>query len=356
MPNGINPPIASGFACLPAILDTISVAKIATNRIPRTISFSGYEWWVKASVGQVGPGSNYFSDNMENVWVDGQGQLHLKITRRNGTWYCAEVVLTQSLGYGRYIFKTASKIGQINENAVLGLFTWDNDGCNAFHREIDIEFSRWGVVTDPNGQYVVQPWDRTGNRNRWTIPTSIGLSTHSFIWQSDNISFLSAEGHQSVAQPDSILYTWNYTGTNIPEPDTENPRINLWLLNGIPPSDNMEVEVVIADFNYDTITSIDEKDEMRPMQYFLSQNYPNPFNPDTRIRYELPSTEKVKIAVYNVNGQLIRILFEGLQSAGRYVALWDGKNENGYQAASGIYLVRMEVGTFQTVKKMVLTR
>jgi len=261
-----------------------------------------------------------------------------------------------TLGYGRYTFKLASKIGQNNENIVLGFFTWDNDGCNVFHREIDIEFSRWGVVTDPNAQYVVQPWYQPGNRNRWTIPTLLDLSTHSFTWKPDSISFLSAKGHHSIARPDSILYTWHYTGPNIPKPDKENLRINLWLFNG-PPSDNTEVEVVITTFEYDDLTtSINEKDEMQPTRYSLSQNYPNPFNPETQIRYELPSTEKVKIAVYNVNGQLIRILFDGLQSAGRHVVQWGGKTENGYQVASGIYLVRMEAGAFKTVKKMVLTR
>src|SRR5436305_806293 len=64
----------------------------------RTISFSGYTWAVKASTGRVGPGPNYFSDSTNNVWVDTQGRLHLKITKVGGRWNCAEVINQQSLG------------------------------------------------------------------------------------------------------------------------------------------------------------------------------------------------------------------------------------------------------------------
>ena len=70
----------------------------------------------------------------------------------NGKWHCAEVILNDSLCYGNYIFKIASKIGQINESAVLGLFTWDDHAPGENHREIDIEFARWGDVNALNAQ------------------------------------------------------------------------------------------------------------------------------------------------------------------------------------------------------------
>ncbi|MCI0552551.1 MAG: T9SS type A sorting domain-containing protein, partial [Anaerolineae bacterium] len=93
-----------------------------------------------------------------------------------------------------------------------------------------------------------------------------------------------------------------------------------------------------------------------PEDFKLSQNYPNPFNPDTRINYELPATSHVKISVYNLNGQLVRTLLNAEQSAGRYFASWDGINGQGDRVASGIYLVRMEAGTFMAVRKMVFAK
>jgi hypothetical protein len=97
-----------------------------------------------------------------------------------------------------------------------------------------------------------------------------------------------------------------------------------------------------------------------PQEFRLSQNYPNPFwsgkNPETRLNYELPFTNHVKISVYNLNGQLIRTLFDGEQSAGRYTVSWDGSNIFGDRVTSGVYLVRMEAGRFIGLRKVVLTK
>src|SRR5205823_12143915 len=103
------------------------------------------QWIVKKSTrDRVGPGPNYFSDSEENVRVDEAGQLHLLVTRRNDRWYAAEVVSRGSLGYGKYIFSLTGPGERLNENMVLGLFTWSN-APDFDHREIDIEFSRWST-------------------------------------------------------------------------------------------------------------------------------------------------------------------------------------------------------------------
>ena len=356
LPNGVSPPMSGGLGCLPTALETISVAKNAIQRNMKTISFSGYEWWVKTSLFPVGPGPNYFTDNIENVWLDSLGQLHLKIAQRNGVWHCSEVILKQSLGYGKYTFKVASKVGQINENAVLGLFTWDNDGCNEFYREIDIEFSRWGVVTNPNAQYVIQPWNQTGNLNRWMIPPTLSLSTHSFIWRSDSVDFFSAKGHhQAVPPPDSIIYSWRYK-RNVPKPGKENVRINLWLNNRRPPSDNKDVEVVITKFEYDTRTSVNEPNRTPILSYSLLQNYPNPFNPSTTIHFEIPKPSHVTIKIYDVFGREVSTLVDRKFSAGIFTEIWDGNDNEHSSTASGMYLMRMQVNEFVSVKKLILVR
>lgn len=356
LPNGINPPAAGGLACLPTSLEMISVAKVNTERASRVISFSGYEWVVKTSLFLVGPGPNYFTESIDNVWVDSLGQLHLKITKRNEIWYCSEVILKQSLGYGRYTFKLASQVGQINENAVLGLFTWDNDGCQDFYREIDIEFSRWGVVTDPNAQYVIQPWNQTGNRNRWMIPPTLNLSTHSFVWRPDSIDFVSAKGHLSGIPSDSIIYSWRYKRPTVPKPGKENVRLNLWLNNGRPPSDNKDIEVVITKFEYDTRTSVNELNSTPIPSYSLLQNYPNPFNPSTTIRFEIPKPSYVTIKIYDLFGREVRTLVDRKFSAGMYAEIWDGNDNEHSPAVSGMYLMRMQANEFVSVKKMLLVR
>jgi flagellar hook assembly protein FlgD len=89
------------------------------------------------------------------------------------------------------------------------------------------------------------------------------------------------------------------------------------------------------------------------------QNYPNPLRAGfavTRINYELPAASSVKIAVYNLNGQLMRSLVEGRQSAGRYAVSWDGQTLSGKPVASGIYLIRMEADKFVATRKIVVAR
>src|SRR5712692_11481355 len=76
---------------------------VATTAVSRRLSFSGREWTVKSG-NELKPGPNNWSDSVDNVWVDDSGQLHLRITHRNGRWYSAEVATLQLLGFGRYAF------------------------------------------------------------------------------------------------------------------------------------------------------------------------------------------------------------------------------------------------------------
>ncbi len=88
----------------------------------------------------------------------------------------------------------------------------------------------------------------------------------------------------------------------------------------------------------------------------LLQNYPNPFNQETQIKYQLPSTSEVKIIVFNVKGQKIKTLIREKQSAGWHTVTWDGKDLNGDQLSSGIYIVQVEANGLKSVKQMMLTR
>ncbi|MEM4228196.1 MAG: hypothetical protein QXZ66_00310 [Thermoproteota archaeon] len=102
------------------------------------ITFSGYEWIMKSSeTTKVGPSPNYWSG--KNVWVDENGWLHLKITYRDGRWYCAEVYTKKLLEYGTYVFYITSRIDMLDKNVILGLFAYKDD-----EHEVDIEFSKWG--------------------------------------------------------------------------------------------------------------------------------------------------------------------------------------------------------------------
>jgi hypothetical protein len=224
-------------------------AKTVSGDEVRMLKFSGYDWKVKKSGGsRVGPGQNYFSDAEDNIRIDEQGRLHIRITQREGRWYCAEIVSAQSFGYGTYRFYVDSNVDRLDPVIVLGLFTWNDDAAYN-HREIDIEISRWGKIEDKNAQYVIQPYTRPQNIVRFRIPPRLDASTHSFKWEANSVFCQSLKGLDAGAAADSVIEQHTFT-QGIPKPGGENARINLWLMAGRPPSDNSEAELIISKFEF----------------------------------------------------------------------------------------------------------
>ncbi len=84
--------------------------------------------------------------------------------------------------------------------------------------------------------------------------------------------------------------------------------------------------------------------------------YPNPFNPKMTIRYHLPETASVEVAVYDVSGRRVAVLDAGERSAGDHELFWDGVNDAGSRVATGVYFVRLEAGARTCVEKTALVK
>ncbi len=93
-----------------------------------------------------------------------------------------------------------------------------------------------------------------------------------------------------------------------------------------------------------------------PGQFALSQNYPNPFNPATNIEFQLPQNSHVSLKIYDLQGRLVRTLLNQEMEAGSHRVAWDGRDERGNGAASGIYLYHIKAGNYVETRKMVLMR
>jgi len=209
----------------------------------RVIEFAGQQWNVKSGCG-LGPGPNCWSDSEESVWVD-NGQLHLKIREIGGTWYSAEVYTTICTHYGMHRFFVTGRVDELDKNVIAAPFLYADDLT-----EIDIEFAKWGVeAPSTNAQYVVQPYAKPGNLERFPMVLSDTLSTHYINWQADAINFKSIQGHyEEPPATGDLIHEWVYTGGDIPaDEDCLRVHINLWLYQGQAPSDGEEVEIVIAD-------------------------------------------------------------------------------------------------------------
>lgn len=94
-----------------------------------------------------------------------------------------------------------------------------------------------------------------------------------------------------------------------------------------------------------------------PEAFELMQNYPNPFNPETKIRYNLPAAGFVKVEIFDLLGRTVATLVDNNNhQAGYHIVTWNGKNRDGRQVASGVYVYRLTTSKETLVRKMLLMK
>ena len=102
---------------------------------------------------------------------------------------------------------------------------------------------------------------------------------------------------------------------------------------------------------------VNSNDLPTPLITKLNANYPNPFNPTTTISFSVAQPSSfVNVDIFNIKGQRVKQLVDEVLSAGKHIAAWNGKDDNGKQAASGIYFYQMKSGDYQQSRKMLLLK
>ena len=248
--GGGSPEEPDGQALAPMDAEIASADAAATSVMPSApgatqVVFAGRVFHVRSGAG--GPGPNAWS--AQNVWVDAQGALHLKIANVNGQWSCAEVYTNEALGFGTYQFKVAGHPELLDPNVVLGIFNYPTpdigpDGTN----EIDIEFATWGGVQAQHGNWTV--WPAVAGPSQATHafdPQAVrGVGTHKFNWTSRSVQFQSLTGNRAYAN-------WTFAPADYLHqvPQHAMPlHINFWLFQGHAPMDGKDAEIVISAFNF----------------------------------------------------------------------------------------------------------
>ncbi len=93
-----------------------------------------------------------------------------------------------------------------------------------------------------------------------------------------------------------------------------------------------------------------------PNKYMLLQNYPNPFNPSTNIEFTIPRNTRVRISIYNILGEKIMDLLNEEVVEGHYKIRWNGKDVEGRNLSSGVYLIMMKTNNYQKIIKALLLK
>jgi hypothetical protein len=93
-----------------------------------------------------------------------------------------------------------------------------------------------------------------------------------------------------------------------------------------------------------------------PTTFSVAQNYPNPFNTSTEISFSLPISGDISLEIYDIMGNRVKTLVEEYRAAGSYKVIWDGNNDSGEKAASGLYLYKLKAGDQVITKKMIMLK
>ncbi len=107
---------------------------------------------------------------------------------------------------------------------------------------------------------------------------------------------------------------------------------------------------------YKSLTGIETTGNLLPENFALLQNFPNPFNSQTTIRYQLKNSSPVKIKIYDLLGQEVRLLLNQNQPAGFHTVNWNAENNLGVSVASGIYIYEMQAENFQQKRKLIFLK
>jgi len=105
-----------------------------------------------------------------------------------------------------------------------------------------------------------------------------------------------------------------------------------------------------------TTTGVDTEEDHKIFDFELFQNYPNPFNSSTIITYEIEKGEDATLKIYDILGREVRELVNSRQSPGKYRIVWDGKNNQAREVASGIYFYQLNAGNYKETRKLVLIK
>lgn len=115
---------------------------------------------------------------------------------------------------------------------------------------------------------------------------------------------------------------------------------------------NAPLVFVSGYFNGEGVTSVEDQGlNFTPDNYYLYQNYPNPFNPNTNISYSIKSYGRTKLSIFDILGREVIVLVDDEQNPGNYNVLFNGQN-----LASGVYIYKLESGSFSQSKSMILLK
>jgi len=268
--------------------------------------------------------------------------------------------------YSSYISKCFTNVN-ITVTEPNNIVSLDGFAGGLINSQVDNCYSR-GILTLENANYTsvhsfVSDVDQSSINNCYTTTRVVSSNSailsgwmsesevNNFFWDTETVNttnvnnmlensdLVNVTGYTTVEMKDSETYIQN--GWDFEEVWSIDPEINdgypflQWLLSS---TSNSEVDTNLI-----------------PITLSVT-NYPNPFNPETTIEFNNPVQGQVSVNIYNLKGQLVKSLLQDNLSQGVHKVIWQGKDSNDQQVASGVYFYRMTANGYNMTKKMLLMK
>ncbi len=194
------------------------------------------------------------------------------------------------------------------------------------------------------------------------LPVAVFVATPNPAEQDETVSFdASSSFHEDVEQS-IVTYEWDFDGDGSYDQSDASPLADhvftevgvfsarLRVTDDSVPvrQDSTDLDIVVESLG----TSVPEI----PNRFQLYPNVPNPFNPSTKLRYDLAVAGEVSLSIFDITGRKLRDLVQGYQTAGSHEVTWDGRNQSGVSAPSGVYFARMLSGNFVGEQRLTLLK
>ena len=196
----------------------------------------------------------------------------------------------------------------------------------------------WGVTND--GSIV-----HTANGgNDWEVQKSLGISLHTLCFTDGEFGW--AGGRDVLLRTTDGGATWSYASSptiaQIEGISSVGDRV-VWFVGN---------EGFILKYEaYEGITAVEDVATGLPGGFALAQNFPNPFNAETVISYNLPVSGQVELVLYNITGQRVAVLVEGVRAAGHHSVRLAGDD-----LSTGVYLYQLSIPGYREVRRMLLLK
>ena len=312
-------------------------------------SFGGLQWERKSGCG--GPGPNCWSpENVELVPGDG---IHLRLTRRQGRWTTAEIRTTSPVATGTYSFYVVGRTDLLDPNVVFGAFLYDDaagESGNPCPDELDLESSRFGDASAPNGHFVSYAEAVCGPADLrdfgYTLTGS--YTTGQIAWAEGAVTFRLMHGHRtSPGLPAHLVGERSFVSSLVPGAGGMRLHLNLWAFAGNAPTDQQEVDLVIRDIVRTGGAVAVEPVSAGPAVELAARA--NPARDGVDVQFALAADGHAHVTILDIAGRRVATPLDAWLRAGPHALRWDPA-----PATPGVYFIRLEAGEAVVTRRVVL--